>query len=583
MNSKVIQIVISLLMIAALIGGFASCAPTVPQEKYSKVVEDYNKAVKERDEALAKLKATPVLAADTILYNGKIYTADKNFSIAQAVAIRDGRFLAVGSDAVVKVYAGPNTKMVDLKGKAVTPGLIDAHCHPIGVGTNAGYPIQLMQVRTYDDLINALRDGAKKGKPGEWLVTAPNWLSFNFRAEDMPTLKVLDEIFPNNPLWLACGAHRGHTNSLGLKLAGITKDTPDPPGGTICKDPKTGELTGRLEEGAQYLVKKLLPKPVDEVTALRNACKFENSIGVTGIQVDGEDEKALIAYQTLKKSGELTMRCGINMSIDPKMSDKEVFAMIHAIAGAALGGLGDDMVKVGGIKTVAESLYPMPGIAMWPRDRLRDICLEIAKNKLRFVTHSNAGMNEELLGIMKEVNEKYSIKDLRWGLVHQRFTNPAMIQLNKDLGLCAHQDVAFGLLSLTLLEVDRKKALPPDRLYCPLPLWIKAGVPLSLNTDAGGACTELSVWNAIYAATHRQLFPDFNPEFNISREEALKLATMGGAYRMMMEDKIGSIEVGKLADLAILVADPLTCKPEQLHDMTAVMTILGGKIVYEAK
>lgn len=530
-----------------------------------------------------RIASASVLVADIILYNGKIITVDKDFSIVQAVAIRDGKFLAIGSDAEMMVYAGPTTKMIDLKGRVATPGLIDSHCHPIGVGTNTYYPVQLMQVRTYNDILEALNEGVKKVKPGEWFVTAPNWRSFDFRAEDMPPLAVLDETVPDNPLWLACGVHRGHTNSLGLKLAGITKETPNPPGGTICRDPKTGELTGRLEETAQNLLKELLPPTVDEVTALRSACKFYNSIGVTGIQNDGVSAADLMTYQTLKNSDELTMRCGLNIRLDPTMSDEKIYSTVHAIAGAALGGLGDDIVKVGGIKVVAETLYPMPGIAMWPRDCLRDICLDMAQNKVRFLPHVEAGMIPEILGIMREVDEKHPLKDLRWGVTHQRWPSPDMVQINKDLGLCVNQDVAFGILTLTTLEMDRKRALPPDRVYCPLPLWMKAGVPLSLNTDGGGVCTELSIWAAIYCATHRELFPEFNPEFNISREEALRLCTMGGAYRMMLEDKTGSIEVGKLADLAVLAADPLTCMPDKLHDITAVMTILGGEIVYEGK
>lgn len=531
----------------------------------------------------AAMAAAPRLEADTILFNGKIMTIDKDFSTVQAVAIRDGKFLAVGTNKKVKVYAGPKTQMVDLKGQPVIPGLVDAHCHPVGVGTNAAYLVQLSHVRKYEDILDALREGVKKVKPGEWLVTAPNWRSFDFRAEDMPSLAVIDEIVPNNPLWLACGVHRGHTNSLGLKLAGITKDTPDPPGGTIRKDPKTGELTGRLEETAQYPLKKLLPPALDEVSALRSACKFYNELGVTAIQNDGVTAGELAAYNTLKYTGELSIRSGLNVYITPAMSDQEISARIQALAGAALGGIGDDMVKVGGLKAVAESLYPMPGKPMWPKDRLTKLCLEMAKNKVRFMPHVEAGVIPEILSIYQEVNKTYPLKGLRWGVTHQRWVNPEMIQINKDLGLVVNQDVAFGIMTLTGLEMDRKKTLPPDRLYCPLSLWVKAGIPVGLNTDGGGVCTELSLWAAIYVATNRQLWPDFFPEYNISRQEALRMATMGGAYRMMMDNKIGSIEAGKLADLAVLAKDPLACTPDELYRMKAVMTMVGGKIVYQAK
>lgn len=532
-------------------------------------------------EAALSVLAPPV---DMVLYNGKVITVDNDFRIVQAVAIRDGKFVAVGNDKEVRACAGEKTKMIDLKGKVVTPGIVDSHAHPVGIGLNLLAGVQLTDITCLKDLFDRLAKAQATAKPGEWITTAANW--YLGQVERRPTLAELDAAAPHNPIWLPLGAYEGFTNTIGLQLSGITQKTPDPTGGIVYKDPKTGMPTGHLRGTAKKQVTDLLP-PVDPADGLREAVQYFNSIGVTAVEDDGMDyyfPGAYASYQHLRNSGELSVRSVLMLGISESMNKAEIAGMTFAIQNSGLkrGGLGDDMMKVIGLKTVNEDTAT--GEKLWPRDFLRDVLMEAAKNKVSVRIHSLCAMNEENLGIFQEVNTKYPIKDLRWALVHMHFQTPESIQNIKELGLVINHDLGFSFIGVGPdIWYGQMYGAPqhPNRLIAPVPLYLKEGIPFSLNSDAGGACNQISVWSSVYVACNREKWPSWGDKYGISREESLRAVTKGGAYRLNMEDKIGSIEVGKLADLAILSADPLTCPIEDLKGIKAFMTILSGKIVHE--
>lgn len=519
-----------------------------------------------------------------ILYNGKIITVDKGFTIAEAVAIQDGKFIRVGSNNEVKGLGGADTKMIDLGGKAVVPGIIDSHVHPVGQGNNQVADVQTCDMTSLQDLLDRLAKAAAKAKPGHWITTATNWDKPQV-AGIYPTLKQLDAAIPNNPLWLPRGCHWGFTNTMGMKLSRITRDSPNPIGGEILKDKKTGEATGILRGTAQRLVTTLLP-PIESVQCLKKGVAYFNSLGVTAIGNDGVSTEELEAYHKVKTSGSLTLRSVLMLEILPNMSKESIFGIIDAIAYSGLkgGGLGDDLLKIVGIKTYNE--VTMTGEAEWPRDLLKNVWLEAAKKEVRASVHSICAMNEENLELYREVNERFPIKNLRWVIVHQHGTTPEMIQINKELGLVVNHDLGFSFLGKgPKMWYGMMFGFPnhPGRLVAPASLWLETGVPFSLNSDGGFGNTEPSVWSSVYVSCNRNKWQDWGEKFNISRKEALTAVTMGGAFKIGMEEKIGSIEVGKLADLAVLSADPLTCSDEQIRIMNAEMTILGGKIIYERK
>ncbi|MFB3883830.1 MAG: amidohydrolase [Thermodesulfobacteriota bacterium] len=528
---------------------------------------------------MATISRAALLPADMILYNGQVITVDKAFSIAQAVAIRDGKFVAVGNNEEVRALAGPDTKMIDLKGRAVTPGIIDPHVHPEGVGGNLVADVQTYDMTSLQQLLERIAAVAAKKKPGEWITTATNWDKPQVGGK-YPTLKQLDAVTPNNPLRVARGGHYGWANTLAMKLAGITKDTPNPTGGKIDKDPKTGEPTGLLWEQAQRLVTKLYP-PSDSVANLRKAVPFFNSIGVTAIGNDGIALDELEAYHKIKNSGDLTMRVVGMLQINPEMKRDEIFGMINAIAYSGLkgGGLGDDTFKLVGLKTVNESREGLK--PLWPRERLQEVELEAAKKEVRFSVHCGCALLEENLGIFQSVNKQFPITRLRWVMLHSHLPFPSMIPIYKSLGLVVHHEPGMHFLGRPPeISFGERPGYTPDRLVHPISEWLKAGVPFSLSTDAGGGAVVLSIWGSIFVSCNRNRWPGWGEKFNVSREEALRAATMGGAYKLGMEEKIGSIEKGKFADLAVLSGNPLTCPDDQIRDINAVMTIVDGKIVY---
>jgi predicted amidohydrolase YtcJ len=527
------------------------------------------------------------LPADIVLFNGKLITVDGRFRICQAVGIKNDRIVAVGSNEELRRYIGDGTRTVDLEGSPVVPGIVDSHTHPVGVGKNLRAKVQVADVRSLSDIFERLQKAQDVAKSGEWIVTATNW--FYGQLERRPTLAELDAVTPLNPLWLPLGVHEGFTNSVGMRVAGITKETPDPPGGTVYKDPLMGEPTGHLRApSAMNLVTHRLPVE-DAVANLREGVKYLNSIGVTAVANDGVGWEAVAldemkAYHEVRKSSDLTLRSVLMLLIYPAMSKEEIFGMIRAIAYSGMegGGLGDDVLKVVGLKTVNENTAT--GEVIWPRKYLREVLTEAAKNKVRVTIHSYCGGDEETLSLYQEVHERFPIDHLRWAVIHQHFQTTEQIKLNKKLGLTINHELAFGFIAVgPEVWYGQLFGAPnyPGRLIAPVPLYLEAGIPFSLNSDAGCANNQSSIWASVYVACNRKKWPGWGEKYSISREDALRAVTMGGAYKLGMEDRIGSVEVGKYADLAVLSADPLTCDIEELPHIRAVMTVFDGRVVHE--
>src|SRR5205085_10167383 len=211
---------------------------------------------------LLTLLASPALAqpADLVLRGGHVITVDKDWRVARAVAIKDGRFLAVGDDAAVAAHIGPNAQVIELGGKTVVPGLIDSHLHQLFAALN-GPAVQLLGAKTIADVQAAIGERVARTEPGKWVMASSGWHESILEEGRMPTRQELDKVSPNNPVFVPRGGHVITVNSKALELAGITKDTPNPEGGVIVRDEATGEATGVLLENAAYLVRKILPPP----------------------------------------------------------------------------------------------------------------------------------------------------------------------------------------------------------------------------------------------------------------------------------------------------------------------------------
>src|SRR3954470_6843009 len=249
---------------------------------------------------LLPLLSTPALAqpADLVLRGGNIITVDHDWRVAQAVAVRGGRFVAIGDDAIVARYVGPNTQVIELAGKTVVPGLIDSHLHQLFAALN-GPAVQLLGAKSVADVQKAIGERVAHTEPGKWVMASSGWHESILEEGRMPTRFELDAVSPNNPVFIPRGGHVITVNSKALELAGIIKDTPNPEGGVIVRDDK-GEATGVLLENAAYLVRKILPPPpANMADLLKSAMRDLNSYGIVGVVEPGVNEQQIALYRRM--------------------------------------------------------------------------------------------------------------------------------------------------------------------------------------------------------------------------------------------------------------------------------------------
>jgi predicted amidohydrolase YtcJ len=294
---------------------------------------------------LFTLLATPAPAqpADLVLRGGRVITVDKDWRVAQAIAIRDGRFLAVGDDEAMAGHIGSNTQVIELGGKTVVPGLIDSHLHQLFAALN-GPAVQLLGARAVADVQAAIGERVARTPPGQWVMASSGWHESILDEGRMPTRFELDAVSPNNPVFIPRGGHVVTVNSKALELAGITKNTPNPDGGVIVRDPATGEATGVLLENATYLVRKILPPaPANMAELLKIAMRDLNSYGIVGVIEPGIDERQMALYRTVHDAGEMTVRTDVLYRALRKSEVEKGIAAIKAQK-------NDDMLRFVGIK-----------------------------------------------------------------------------------------------------------------------------------------------------------------------------------------------------------------------------------------
>ncbi len=535
------------------------------------------------------------LEADMVLYNGKIVTVDKNFSMANAVAIKDGKFIAVGKKGEVFKFVGKETKRIDLKGKVVLPGLIDSHNHMLWAGTSHKY-VQLHDCKTMEEVLKAIKERAKSLKPDEWVITSGQWHESQLKEKRLPTRAELDSVAPNNPVYVARGGHTVVVNSMTFKLAGITKETPDPKGGEFKRDSKTGELTGLLFERPAYaMIRKVMPSDTynDRLEGLRTIMKEYNLYGITSVIEPGifANSDDLRAYMEIWSKGGLTVRTGLMVRATSPDHVKNL---------QFYQGFGDEMLRISGIKMMMDggvetALLKEPylivhgeqekegyfGVQVFPTQVFKETCLMAAKNGWHVETH---GVGDKAIDIIvdtyEEVNRDVPIKDLRWTVMHIFLPTQEAIEKMKKIGICATVQNHPTYLGANQLKYWGEKrasyAIPIRKL-------IDEGILLGGGTDAPVVHYNpfLSIW---WMVTRNTVTAGIlGPDQKITRQEAIKLYTIGSAYFTFEERIKGSIEPGKLADLVVLDQDILTCPEEEIKDIKPVKTMLGGRFVYEAK
>ena len=555
--------------------------------------------------------------ADLILRNGQVITIDARSSVAQAVAVAGDKILAVGADAAMAAHTAPSTRLVDLKGRSVTPGLIDGHAHLDREALRAVFP-SLGKVRSIKDIQDRIAELARDKKPGEWIVTMPiGDAPYYFDMPDLlaekrwPTRQELDTAAPNNPVYIRAiwGFWRGTlplvsiANTEGLKRAGITRDTASPvPSLTIVKD-GNGDPTGVfIERDFQPLAEMIwFREPArfshaDRLRALPLSAKAYHAVGTTSVfEGHGIASEVLSVYKQAHHNGALTMRATLAHSANwGAAANVPLGPLVEAWAGW-LGepGLGDDMLKMSGLyvhigRTPADDLRagasPYTGWAGFnsnhglPRDKVVELLRHLAANDIRAVAIAGAG-GLGMLDLYEEVDKQIPLKGRRWVLSHVYVTSPRDIERIARMGLVLTTHTNSSLYKGLDAIADK---MPADRHedITPLKAWSEAGITASLATDN----VPVSLWYPVAQAVARRDFKSqrvVGARQALSRMEALRCSTLNGAYLTFDEAKKGSIEPGKFADLAVLSGDPLTVEEKALFEMGATMTMVGGKIVHE--
>ena len=544
------------------------------------------------------------LAPDLIIHSGRIVTVDEDFSITEALAIKGETLVAVGTNDEVVQLAGERTKIIDLEGKTVIPGIIDSHMHAFQYGLRAFKQLffETEEILTKESVLETIKERADNTPPGEWIVIRGPY-SLDFMEEGrLPDRWELDPVTPDHPLYWNVHGHVGQINSYAIKLAGITSRTRDPEGGLIERR-SDGEPTGLLlESSAHVLVTRLIPDYSfeEKLDAEKKAVARFASAGITSLVNTGEDRENVLVLQELWRRKELVVRWHLAYWFRPADYNGKSYDQIEAAVrnvGPAIG-FGDEWLKIGGIKLSLdggiEGAYNREpfsqeaqqvlgegwrGMLVWDKDTFRSVLRAAAKYDARMFVHVLGDAALDIaLDTMEEVDQEYSIVGKRWTLEHGGLLPTRKnLEQAKRLGLVVSTQQAMGWsigLSFKKSWGQKRGAnLFPNRT------WLDAGLVVKGGSDAAPIDPMFGIWSYV---TRKDLAGEVSqPEQIISREEALRLYTINGAYGTFEEDVKGSIEVGKVADLVVLSDDLLTVPEEKIKDIEVLKTIIGGKIVYE--
>jgi len=526
-----------------------------------------------------------------VLHNGKLHTQDPDYPQATAVAIRDGRILAVGHDAEIEALAGPNTQTIDLKGRLVLPGLTDCHIHFLKYALRRSQVI-LDGVNDWQEVQQRIRAGVERATPGEW-VLGGGWNQNLWGDGTLPSKADLDDVSPQNPVALSrIDGHSLWVNSLALAKADITVETPDPPQSRIDRDPDSGEPTGILREWeAIRLVQDIVPEPDDEtvITALRESISEAHRLGLTGIhemQVEGEKKPALRAFLRLRQRGELLLRVACMIPVEH---------LDEAIVLGLSSGLGDATLRIGGIKLFADGsmgsstawmLEPFEGsddnhgVAVTPKDELRALAYRAHSAGISLAIHAIGDRAvRDVLDVLTEIQGGQP-STLRHRIEHAQCIQPSDVHRLAQLGVIASMQPPHVMDDWAV--ADRVWGRRGRYAYAFRSL-LDAGTHLAFGSDCPVA--PLNPLLGIQAAVLRQDRKGkpkggWYPGERLTVAEAVQGYTLGAAYAVGLEDVLGSITPGKLADMVVLSRDIFTIPPEEISDTQVDYTIFDGQVVY---
>lgn len=536
--------------------------------------------------------------ADTVVINARIYTVNTKQPWAEALAVRGEKILAAGSEKDIAAYRGASTKVIDAQGRLVLPGFTDCHIHFID-GSLGLTQVDLNGAKTVAEIQKRVKEYAG-AHPKELWITGMGWTYPTFGEAALPDKKMLDDVAPDRPVYLvAFDGHSSWANSKALAMAGINRDTPDPPNGKIIRDEK-GEATGALKESAGDLVAKMMPKPTREerLAALRLGMHEANKVGLTRVHSAGGDHDYLDLYDELRRQGQLTLRFYMAYFLDPPGLTPEATDKIEQ----ARKTYNDDWISGGGVKTMLDGVVEAHTAAMlapysddlsqtgklfWDPEKYKQAIAELDRRGLQIFTHAIGDRAVRLaLDAYQEAAEKNHTHDARPRIEHIETISAQDIPRFGKLGVIASFQPLHAYPDDDTLKIWARNAGPERATRA----WVWHSIESSGGRLAFGSdwpVVTLNPWRGVQNALTRQTTEGdppggFVPNERISLEDTIKAYTLGAAFAGRREKTEGSLEPGKLADLIVLSRDLFKIKPGEVGKTQVLLTMVGGKVVYEA-
>ncbi|HTS71056.1 MAG TPA: amidohydrolase [Terriglobia bacterium] len=548
---------------------------------------------------------------DLIVHHAKIVTVDANFQIAEAMAIRGNRIVAVGSNDAVLALAGPETKRIDLQGKTVLPGLIDSHLHAVDSAMyEFDHPVPDMG--TIADVLHYLRDRAAQLQPGQWVTLSQVFIT-RLREQRYPTRKELDEVAPRNPVAFSTGPD-AVLNTLALKANGIDKDYKVPEG-VPCRVERdaSGGPTGILRNCRSVLripSAERTPTPEDFLQRTRMLLADYNSVGLTSIADGDTQDDQVEVFRQLKERGQLTCRTFLVLHVEANDPFDKIEARIHEAARNPLHAY-NDMLWLRGIKTYLDggmltgSAYMLQpwgvsqvysivdptyrGMRYIEPKRLYRLARLALDNGFQFTAHSvGDGAVQAIVEAYEKVNRDFPVHDRRPCITHANFMTAEIIRKMAELGIVANLQPDWLYLDGATL----RKQFGDERMtyFQPYKTLFERGVTVGGGSDHMqkiGSLRSINPYNPFLGMwitlTRQPRWTDqpLHPEQRLTRAQAIRLYTINNAFLTFEEHQKGSLEAGKLADFIVLDRDIMTCPTDEVKDIQVEQTYLGGKSIYQ--
>ena len=526
--------------------------------------------------------------ADLVVLDANVLTVDADFTVAEALAVRDGRVLAVGSDADIRNLIGPDTEVIEMAGKTVVPGLADNHLH----GAGGGDAVDLSRVRTMAELLGAISERAEVSGPGELVVTNSDWHEGQLREQRLPLRRDLDGAAPGNPVVVVRGGHEYILNSQALEKWAITTDTPVPDGGRITRYPD-GELNGELVDTAKRLVTMPERPPRDLETRIADQVeqyRTLHSVGLTSVRHPGSSIEQFRLLEEMKRRGLLTMRVTFLMRMRARSADEVDAALAEWNLEPQQG---DEWLRLGGIKLgvdggfeggLMRDPYEEPwgqdgtfhGLRTMPKEVFNEVAVRLAERGWRVATHAVGDLAiDQVLEGYEVADQTVPLAGKRWAIEHGFIPRADQFPIMNRLGL-----LVAGQHHLYLAGPSLEKYWGRERAdwTTPMRAYLDAGVMVSAGTDAP-VVPYPPLWVLHHFVTRETISGGvFGEDQRVSVDEGLRLITHNVAYLNFEEELKGTLEPGKLADFVVLSGDPREVPADEIQ---VEITVIGGETVFE--